>query len=78
MPSNPLKRAVERAAAGQAKGSVTNLPGAHPDLALVERCRANVPGAFEELYRTHAPRLFGSPAGSSGGPRRRICFRRSS
>ena len=31
----------------------------HADLALVERCRANVPGAFEELYRAHAPRLFG-------------------
>lgn len=29
------------------------------DVALVERCQANVPGAFEELYRTHAPRLFG-------------------
>src|SRR5262245_45962792 len=32
---------------------------AHADLALAERCRANVPGAFEEVYRTHAPRLFG-------------------
>ena len=31
----------------------------HPDLALVERCRANAPGAFEELYRANAPRLFG-------------------
>jgi RNA polymerase sigma-70 factor (ECF subfamily) len=31
----------------------------HADLALVERCRANTPGAFEELYRAHAPRLFG-------------------
>ncbi len=31
----------------------------HADLALVERCRASVPGAFEELYRTYAPRLFG-------------------
>ena len=30
-----------------------------PDLALAERCRAGVPGAFDELYRTHAPRLFG-------------------
>jgi len=60
MPSNLSKRAaVEGAAASQAKGSVTKLSVAHPDLALVERCRANVPGAFEELYRTHAPRLFG-------------------
>lgn len=32
---------------------------AHRDLALAERCRANVPGAFEEVYRAHAPRLFG-------------------
>jgi RNA polymerase sigma-70 factor (ECF subfamily) len=31
----------------------------HPDLALAERCRAGVPGAFEELYRAQAPRLFG-------------------
>jgi len=60
MPSNLSKRAAaEGAAASQAKGSVTKLSVAHPDLALVERCRANVPGAFEELYRTHAPRLFG-------------------
>lgn len=31
----------------------------HPDLALAERCRQGAPGAFEELYRLHAPRLFG-------------------
>ena len=31
---------------------------AHADLALAERCRTNVPGAFEEVYRTHGPRLF--------------------
>jgi RNA polymerase sigma-70 factor (ECF subfamily) len=31
----------------------------HRDLALAERCKAGVPGAFEELYRAHAPRLFG-------------------
>jgi RNA polymerase sigma-70 factor (ECF subfamily) len=31
----------------------------HPDLALAERCQAGMPGAFEELYRLHAPRLFG-------------------
>jgi len=29
-------------------------------LALAERCRARVPGAFEDVYRTHAPRLFGA------------------
>jgi RNA polymerase sigma-70 factor (ECF subfamily) len=31
----------------------------HPDFALAERCRRGEPGAFEELYRLHAPRLFG-------------------
>ena len=31
----------------------------HADLALVEDCRANRPGAFEAVYRAHAPRLFG-------------------
>ena len=31
----------------------------HRDLALAGRCRAGAPGAFEELYRAHAPRLFG-------------------
>src|SRR6476646_1193905 len=28
-------------------------------MALAERCRQGASGAFEELYRTHAPRLFG-------------------
>jgi RNA polymerase sigma-70 factor, ECF subfamily len=31
----------------------------HGDLTIAERCRANEPGAFEQLYRLHAPRLFG-------------------
>jgi len=31
----------------------------HSDLVLAERCRAHEPGAFEEVYRLHAPRLFG-------------------
>lgn len=31
----------------------------HADMALAQRCRQGVPGAFEELYRLHAPRLFG-------------------
>lgn len=31
----------------------------HGDLALADRCRARVPGAFEEVYRAYAPRLFG-------------------
>lgn len=29
------------------------------DLDLAARCIADAPGAFEELYRAHAPRLFG-------------------
>jgi RNA polymerase sigma-70 factor (ECF subfamily) len=33
--------------------------GGHADLELAGRCQAGVPGAFEELYRTHAGRLFG-------------------
>lgn len=31
----------------------------HADLALADECRANRPGAFEAVYRAHAPRLFG-------------------
>ena len=31
----------------------------HADMALAQRCRQGAPGAFEELYRLHAPRLFG-------------------
>jgi RNA polymerase sigma-70 factor (ECF subfamily) len=38
---------------------VSALTRSHDDLALAERCRAHVPGAFDEVYRTHAPRLFG-------------------
>lgn len=34
-------------------------PGQHPDLALATRCQAGEPGAFEELYRLHASRIFG-------------------
>jgi RNA polymerase sigma-70 factor (ECF subfamily) len=33
--------------------------GGHADLALAEQCRHEAPGAFEQLYRQHAPRLFG-------------------
>lgn len=39
--------------------SVTRAVPEHPDLALADRCRAGAPGAFEELYRANAPRLFG-------------------
>lgn len=38
--------------------AMSNVTG-HADLALAERCRQGAPGAFEELYRLHAPRLFG-------------------
>ena len=31
----------------------------HADLALAERCRQDAPGAFEQMYRQNAPRLFG-------------------
>jgi RNA polymerase sigma-70 factor (ECF subfamily) len=31
----------------------------HADMALADRCRSGAPGAFEELYRVHSPRLFG-------------------
>ena len=31
----------------------------HADLGLAERCRQDAPGAFEQVYRQHAPRLFG-------------------
>ena len=39
------------------KGS--SVAAGHPDMALAERCRHDEPEAFEELYRLHAPRLFG-------------------
>lgn len=37
--------------------NVTGL--AHDDLKLAERCQAGAAGAFEEVYRANAPRLFG-------------------
>jgi RNA polymerase sigma-70 factor (ECF subfamily) len=40
----------------------------HGDMALAERCRAGAPGAFDELYRTHAPRLFGLACRLVGRP----------
>lgn len=36
-----------------------NTEARHGDLALADRCRRSEPGAFEEVYRAHAPRLFG-------------------
>ena len=38
---------------------VNTTVGGHADLALAEQCRHDAPGAFELLYRQHAPRLFG-------------------
>jgi len=31
----------------------------HTDIALAKRCADGEPGAFEEIYRIHSPRLFG-------------------
>jgi len=59
LPSNLPKRVVEGPALSAAKGPAPSLSKGHADLALVERCLVNAPGAFEELYRAHAPRLFG-------------------
>jgi len=42
-PSNPIR--------------VSDAP--HTDMALARRCQNRDPGAFEELYRAHSPRLFG-------------------
>jgi RNA polymerase sigma-70 factor (ECF subfamily) len=38
------------------------------DVALAERCRTDAPGAFEELYRAHSPRLFGLACRMVGRP----------
>jgi RNA polymerase sigma-70 factor (ECF subfamily) len=40
----------------------------HADTSLAERCRDGVPGAFDELYRAHAPRLFGLACRMVGRP----------
>ena len=40
----------------------------HVDTTLADRCRAGAPGAFDELYRTHAPRLFGLACRMVGRP----------
>jgi RNA polymerase sigma-70 factor (ECF subfamily) len=42
--------------------------GRQDDLALVERCRAGDLGAFEELYRAHAGRLFSVACRLLGNP----------
>jgi RNA polymerase sigma-70 factor (ECF subfamily) len=53
---------------------VTVHPSASPppartaDLALVERCRTGDLGAFEELYRAHAPRLYSLTLRMLGNP----------
>ena len=38
---------------------MTNDVQGHPDVQLATRCRTGETAAFEELYRAHAPRLFG-------------------
>jgi RNA polymerase sigma-70 factor (ECF subfamily) len=50
--SNPTKRVVPQ----------------HGDMALAERCRVGAPEAFDELYRAHAPRLFGLACRLVGRP----------
>ena len=50
-PSNPIERT------GSTTAGASEVRRA--DLALAERCRASEAGAFEEVYRLHAPRLFG-------------------
>ena len=47
---------------------MTDAVRAQADLALAEQCRANAPGAFEEVYRAHAPRLFGLACRMVGRP----------
>ena len=47
---------------------MTDAVRAHADLVLAEQCRANAPGAFEEVYRAHAPRLFGLACRMVGRP----------
>lgn len=54
-----LVRSEQRLTVSVSSNPVAAPGGAHADLDLVERCRAGVPGAFEELYRLHSPRLFG-------------------
>jgi RNA polymerase sigma-70 factor (ECF subfamily) len=41
--------------------------GGHADLELADRCRRGDAGAFEELYRRHAPRLYGLACRMVGG-----------
>ncbi len=57
---------------------MTSVAAGHADMALAERCRHDEPDAFEELYRLHAPRLFGLAYRLVGAAKRRICCRRSS
>ena len=52
LPSKPLTRSVS----------------GHADLSLAARCRDGAPGAFDELYRAHAPRLFGLTCRMVGRP----------
>jgi RNA polymerase sigma factor (sigma-70 family) len=47
---------------------MTRFVSGHADLSLAERCRDGAPGAFDELYRAHAPRLFGLTCRMVGRP----------
>ena len=59
---SPSKVSVH-SVAGQAVG-----PGRLEELALVERCRRGDLAAFEAIYRTHAPRLYGLARRMAGDP----------
>ena len=43
-------------------------PGRAAEMALVERCRRGELGAFEELYRAHAGRLYSLAMRMTGSP----------
>ena len=44
------------------------VPGRAEDQALLERCRKGDLGAFEEIYRTHSPRLYSLALRMLGNP----------
>jgi len=46
----------------------TATAGRQDELTLIERCRRGDPGAFEELYRTHAGRLYSVALRLVGNP----------
>src|SRR5881227_1287785 len=49
-------------------GSASGARGRQAEIELVERCRRGDLGAFEDLYRTHAGRLFSLAVRMLGNP----------